>query len=85
MTEKSIVELVAEVVRRTNSTQIDVPFGCKVEVAAENPKIKIEKEMPDGRSYTSDYYHDEIYEGPCVVIVMPKRRGFERKEREQSK
>ena len=48
--------------------EIEIKKTGKVEIAAED--MTINKKM--GSGYISHFFHDEIYEGPCKVILIRK-------------
>jgi hypothetical protein len=67
MTSKIIInddeEIVEVLIKKTG----------KVEIAAED--MTINKKMDGG--YISHFFHDEIYEGPCRVVLIRKKRSVD--------
>jgi len=53
--------------------EVDVKKTGKVEIAAEDKNYK--RVMDSG--YISHYFHDEIYEGPCKVILIRRKKGVD--------
>ena len=56
--------------------EIEIPKTGKVEIAAED-NTRHERTMPDGKKYMSSCFYDEIFEGPCKVILIRKKRGVD--------
>ncbi len=53
--------------------EVNVKKSGKVEIAAEDENYK--HKMSSG--YISHYFHDEIYEGQCKVILIRKKKGVD--------
>lgn len=53
--------------------EVDIKKTGKVEIAAEDKTYS--RKVND--RYTSHYFHDEIYNGPCRVILIRKKRGVD--------
>ena len=53
--------------------EVEIKKTGKVEIAAEDKTYN--KRMDSG--YVSHYFHDEIYDGPCKVILIRKKRGVD--------
>jgi hypothetical protein len=71
MTTKLIIKDDEEIV------EVSIKNTGKVEIAAEDETYTAERTMPSGTKYISHYFHDEIYEGPCKVILIRKKRGVD--------
>jgi hypothetical protein len=67
MTTKLIIKDDEEIV------EVEIKKTGKVEIAAEDETIN---KKTDG-GYISHFFHDEIYEGPCKVILIQKKRGMD--------
>lgn len=52
--------------------EVEIKKHGKVEIAAEG-NIPHERTMPDGKKYMSSYFYDEIFEGPCKIILIRKK------------
>ena len=53
--------------------EVEIKKTGKVEIAAEDETYS--KKMD--RGYVSHYFHDEIYNGPCKVILIRKKRDMD--------
>lgn len=68
MTKQIIIKDDEEIV------EVEIKKTGKVEIAAEDETLYSKKH--DG-GYISHYFHDEIYNGPCRVILIRKKRGVD--------
>ena len=57
--------------------EVEIKKTGKVEIAAEDMTCTAERTMPSDNKYMSNYFHDEIYNGPCKVILIRKKRGVD--------
>jgi hypothetical protein len=53
--------------------EIEVKKTGQVEIAAEDENYK----RATDSGYISHYFHDEIYEGPCKVILIRRKKGVD--------
>ncbi len=67
MTKQIIIKDDEEIV------EVEIKKTGKVEIAAEDETYS--RKVTD--RYTSHYFHDEIYNGPCKVILIRKKRGVD--------
>lgn len=67
MTKQIIIKDDEEIV------EVEIKKTGKVEIAAEDMTYSAERTMPSGKIYVSHYFHDEIYNGPCKVILIRKK------------
>ena len=71
MTKQIIIKDDEEIV------EVDIKKNGKVEIAAEDKTFTAERTLSNGTKYISNYFHDEIYNGPCKVILIRKKRGVD--------
>jgi hypothetical protein len=57
--------------------EVEIKKTGKVEIAAEDELFGTTRTLDSGFEYISHYFHDEIYEGPCKVILIRKKRGVD--------
>jgi hypothetical protein len=57
--------------------EVEVKKTGEVEIAAEDEKFSATRTLSSGTEYVSHYFHDEIYEGPCKVILIRKKKGVD--------
>jgi len=57
--------------------EVEVKKTGKVEIAAEDETFSTTRTLDSGFEYISHYFHDEIYKGPCRVILIRKKKGID--------
>lgn len=57
--------------------EVEIKKTGQVEIAAEDKTFTADRLMGNGSRYVSHYFHDEIYDGPCKVILIRKKRGVD--------
>lgn len=58
--------------------EVEIKKTGKVEIAAEDETFSTERFLSgETTKYISHYFHDELYDGPCKVILIRKKRGVD--------
>ena len=57
--------------------EVDVKKTGQVEIAAEDKMFRAPRTLDNGVKYISHYFHDEIYKGPCRVILIRKKKSVD--------